>query len=252
MWGLMSNRPIFGIRCYLECVLIFWLISCDVLTSILLNKLDRIASSYPLVTIIPVLHDIPHRNLDIIASVMASYQYCSVSLRTPTSLESFSYLRQKLDNLGSSCVVGVSTVVSKTQIDYVKSLDVGFISTTYLSPTLVAHAHKYNISVLCGVSSASEAAEAIQNNVQALKFYPSNKISPMELKSILRSLHESRMLKPTVPITVAGGVLSQSIESYTLAGAQGFAIGISCHNIDTSAQLRMKLEPYLSNEVKVS
>jgi 2-dehydro-3-deoxyphosphogalactonate aldolase len=216
------------------------------------NNLTKLASSHLAPTIIPILHDIPHDpgNLDLIASAIASYSYSSVSLRTPTSLESFSYLRSKLNSLGSSCILGASTVVSKSQVDYVKSHDAGFISTTFLSPSLVAYAHNHGVSVLCGVSSALEAIDAIKQNVQALKFYPSSKVSPQELKGILQSIQEKCLLRDDLPITVAGGVLPEHLPPYRLAGTHSFAIGVSCAHIESAAQLQAKLEPYISNAMK--
>ena len=111
------------------------------------------------------------------------------------------------------------------------------------SRTLIEQSHTVEMSILCGVSSYSEAKQALLWGAEALKFYPGTIIKPKDLKNILTELKSDGLLLSSnvTDIIVAGGVLDTDYEAYIKAGATNFAMGFDCKKM-TPRQIKLILK----------
>ena len=116
------------------------------------------------------------------------------------------------------------------------------MSTMFISRTLITQSHELEMPVLCGVSSLSEARQALLWGAEALKFYPATSLKPTIFKNIMAELKNDGMLSSSnvTDIIVAGGVSDTDYEAYLSAGATGFAVGFDCKKM-TPSQIRIKL-----------
>lgn len=162
--------------------------------------------------------------------------FCSVSLRHPSAMSAVrdcARLIRKQNPYGVShdrVILGISSAVSEMQILDAIYAGAKYISTMYHSKSLLSVAQACGTPMLSGVTSLQGSIEALDDGTDALKFYPSSLVPPMELKSILEHLRRAYggHFMDAVPIIVAGGVKQEDIGAYIAAGASGFAIGYDC------------------------
>jgi 2-keto-3-deoxy-6-phosphogluconate aldolase len=119
------------------------------------------------------------------------------------------------------------------------------------------HAKIAGLEILCGVSGYEDAKDALLQGANGLKFYPSHRIRPDELRSIIQKLRAEGLLPSgtqsiigttnsylnlhqsnSVPILVSGGVDTHNIGDYLRAGATGFAIGVDYHHSNRKKSLQ--------------
>ena len=210
--------------------------------------------------IIPVIHNLESFQVPYIIDALDDIKCCTVSLRHATALES---LRELTEQFGPYCTVGVSTVVSEQQIRDAHAAGAEFISTTFNAESLLVEAKRLDLPILCGALTYSEAKASLAMGADALKFYPSTHISPLELREVLQQLttdgtyhlgavpiDDQRMYRD---VYVAGGVKETDFASYMKSGANGFAIGFDC-KLMTPAAIRKQLKELTTQweEVKQS
>lgn len=104
-------------------------------------------------------------------------------------------------------------------------MGVSFISTMNTSASLLSAATTHSMPILCGVSNLNDCKLALEHHASALKFYPTSKVSPRELESILSNLSKENGVPTTFTTFVAGSVTIELLEPYWNAGATHFAVG---------------------------
>ena len=134
-------------------------------------------------------------------------------------------------------------LVMKTQICEAERNGALFVSTMFISKTLITHSHELQMPVLCGVSSLSEARQALLWGAEALKFYPATSLKPSIFKNIMTELKNDGTLSSSnvTDIVVAGGALGTDFEAYLSGGATSFAVGFDCKKM-TPSQIRISLK----------
>ncbi len=115
-------------------------------------------------------------------------------------------------------------------MERLKKLGVQFISTIEFNEQVLESSRRFDIPIICGVQSYNTAYRASVMGALALKFYPTNIVSPSLLETILCEL--SSKSKPVV--MVAGGVTRDMIRDYIQAGASHFCIGYDCNRLSPS------------------
>lgn len=90
-----------------------------------------------------------------------------------------------------------------------------------------------------GVSTESQATEAVAAGGDILKVFPANKISPATTQRIVNVSYDT-------PVIVAGGVEVVDLKSFSSAGVAGFAVGRTLFTPDmTSSGLKVKAERFM-------
>ena len=83
----------------------------------------------------------------------------------------------------------VIMLFSVWQIIDAKSFGACFLSTISTKKDICDLSHKYKLPILCGCATFEDTMSAVDlYQVQALKFYPSTKVLPNDLKVILTKL----------------------------------------------------------------
>lgn len=200
--------------------------------------------------IIPVIHNLESFQVPYIIDALEGFKCCTVSLRHAAALES---LHELTEQFGPFCAVGVSTVVSESQIREAKAAGATFISTMFNAEAMLVEAQRCELPVLCGVSTYQDARTALDMGADALKFYPSTNISPAQLSSTVHMLisdgdytFQNTESLPTVAdnfidVYVAGSVKDADFAEYMKAGANGFALGFDCQQLPPK-QIRQRLK----------
>lgn len=95
-----------------------------------------------------------------------------------------------------------------------------FVSTKELYSPVLLRTKELGLVSITGVSTRSEAAEAIELGADILKAFPVINLSVDNLRKIIQVSARSR-----IPVVAAGGVEVEHLESYGKLGFSGFALG---------------------------
>lgn len=178
---------------------------------------------------LPVLHQLePDRSSEVYDTLVQSHNCCSVSLRHDSAMDALKEICEINAIRGGSMTIGASTITSVEQIIQCKNHGAKFISTMTTTRKIYQKAVELDMSILCGVSTYSEAFECLEWGATSLKFYPASDVTPLKLKEILKLLNKNNNAYSFV---VAGGIQSADVIPYLNAGATGFALGIDCKKL---------------------
>jgi 2-keto-3-deoxy-6-phosphogluconate aldolase len=202
-------------------------------------------SRTPVAPILPVLHGLfPEFAANAYRILLDTHEVtlCSVSLRHSRAADAMRALAENGRSRGQGQpTVGASTCVSELQMREAVAGGAVFVSTVFTTQTLARTARELDVPLLAGVASLAEAEQALVCGAKALKFYPSSLVTPLQLHDILGRLWGCGLEK--VPVYVAGGVRVRDMADYRAAGADGFAIGIDCSDLEVAdTALRLYLE----------
>lgn len=96
----------------------------------------------------------------------------------------------------------------------------GFVSTKELYSPVLVRTKELGLVSITGVSTPSEAAEAVEIGADILKAFPVNNIPVHDLRKIILVSARS-----SIPVIAAGGVEVEHLEGYSKLGVLGFALG---------------------------
>jgi 2-keto-3-deoxy-6-phosphogluconate aldolase len=106
-----------------------------------------------------------------------------------------------------------------------------FISSTSVSPELVAATKQAGLYSLPGVSSTAEARAALACGADAVKFYPAARLGAVVAAELCTALlqctsesgrHSAVAAAAAVPIIAAGGLTPDMLSAFTAAGNSQF------------------------------
>lgn len=115
-----------------------------------------------------------------------------------------------------------------TQVEEASAAGARFVSTKELFRPVVRRAKELGLMNVTGVSTPSQAAEAVALGADVLKVFPATRVSPTVFGAIVTSLPAA------LPVIIAGGVEIEDLEAYCSAGASGFAVGKTLFKPDSS------------------
>jgi 2-keto-3-deoxy-6-phosphogluconate aldolase len=112
-----------------------------------------------------------------------------------------------------------------------KNAGASFISTKITSEEIISSAKSHNLPILSGVLTENDCRNALHYKADALKFYPSSKISPSEFGKLVSSLNIDRSI---TPLFMSGSVEIIDLENYLKfgGGVTNFAIGFDLSVMD--------------------
>lgn len=102
------------------------------------------------------------------ALVRGGLSTLEITLRTPDALDAI----QAIKEAAPTAVVGAGTVNSLEQLVQCQKIDVDFMVSPGLHPSLVEAATEAGIPYLPGIATASEALAALNMGLHSLKFFP--------------------------------------------------------------------------------
>jgi 2-dehydro-3-deoxyphosphogluconate aldolase/(4S)-4-hydroxy-2-oxoglutarate aldolase len=128
------------------------------------KELMEYAAVIPVLTIEDVKDAIPLAQ----ALVDGGLNVLEITLRTEVALD---VIRQIRENVVGA-VVGAGTVLNPNQADQVIDAGAEFIVTPGLSQNLLSHIQEKGMTVLPGVSTASEIMQGLEAGLDCFKFFP--------------------------------------------------------------------------------
>jgi 2-dehydro-3-deoxyphosphogluconate aldolase/(4S)-4-hydroxy-2-oxoglutarate aldolase len=115
-------------------------------------KLDHLEDTLPLVSIL----------------AKEGIKLIEVTFRTDIAAQAIDLIRKNFPDV----LVGAGTVLTLDQLEQAHKSQAQFIVAPGLNPLIVRAAQKLNLPIIPGVSSASEIEQAIQFNLDVVKFFP--------------------------------------------------------------------------------
>ena len=183
------------------------------------NNIREVLSHHP---IIPIVN---FTNLDevipMIEKLKAKNIFCiEITLRTPIA---FDAIRIAKETFGKDMCIGVGTIVSKEQIAKAKELNVDFLVSPGLTPSLASNFEDSGIPFIVGVATPSDIINGIQFGWDTFKFFPAN------LFGGLSALKTYGQVFPQVKFCATGGITEETHADY-LAMDNIIAVGGSWLN----------------------
>ena len=116
-------------------------------------------------------------------------------------------------------LIGAGTIFSIKQLQLLSDAGGKLAVMPHTDLKLIEKAKMLELICFPGVASPSEALASLGAGADGLKLFPAEMITPKVLKSWKAIIPEKTLLFPV------GGIIPESMESYVLAGANGFGIG---------------------------
>lgn len=172
-------------------------------------------SPYPLVAI---LRGLTPAEAPAIGRVLfdTGFRMVEVPLNRPGAIEA---MQEILRIAPEDALVGAGTVLTVEQAEAVRKAGGRLIVSPHCAPGVISYAAQHGMIAMPGVTTPTEAFQALDAGAAGLKLFPAEMIPPEAVKSI-RSVIPSE-----VPLYPVGGIHPQSMAAYAAAGASGFGIG---------------------------
>ncbi|WP_136417299.1 MULTISPECIES: 2-dehydro-3-deoxy-6-phosphogalactonate aldolase [Oxalobacteraceae] len=146
----------------------------------------------------------------------AGFRMLEVPLNRPGAIDAIHGL---LRIAPDDALIGAGTVLSVSDVDAVKEAGGRLIVSPHYAPEVISHAARHGMIALPGVTTPTEAFNALQAGAHGLKLFPAQMISPAAVKAI------REILPVGTPLFPVGGVQPHNMAAYVAAGATGFGIG---------------------------
>ncbi|KRT35049.1 bifunctional 4-hydroxy-2-oxoglutarate aldolase/2-dehydro-3-deoxy-phosphogluconate aldolase [Acetomicrobium hydrogeniformans] len=139
-----------------------------------------------------------------------------VTMTVPKAINTIETLQEEM--LGQDVLIGAGTVCdSETAVACIKA-GAKFIVSPCLVPDVIHACHRYNVLVMPGIGTATEAFMATQLGAQLLKVFPGDVLGPHFVKSLKGPFPHLKMI-PT------GGVTLENMDQWFKAGVVAVGIG---------------------------
>ncbi|STP12388.1 7 KHG/KDPG aldolase [Helicobacter mustelae] len=164
------------------------------------REILQISKIIPVITI----HD-AKTSIDLArALVHGGIKVLEITLRTKEALEAIKILSKEVPE----ATVGAGTVLNAKMLEEVKHAGAKFAISPGLTPTFAKEAKNINLTLIPGVSTASELMLALEFGYKDLKFFPAEAAGGVGmLKSLAAPFHEVKFC-PT------GGISPDNINDY--------------------------------------
>jgi len=148
--------------------------------------------------------------------VQAGFRIIEVPLNSPEALVSIERIAAKYSD---SIVIGAGTVLTASDVSDVVDAGGQIIVSPNLNPQVGTKALELGVKWCPGVTTPSEAFEALEQGAHMLKFFPAEIVSPSALGAM------RAVLPANARIAIVGGITPDKMASYLTVGANGFGLG---------------------------
>jgi 2-dehydro-3-deoxyphosphogalactonate aldolase len=148
-----------------------------------------------------------------------------VPLNSPQPMRSIEGLSRAHPGL----LIGAGTVTSAAQVQQVHAAGGRLVVSPHWDQAVLEAALALDMACIPGVATPTEAFAAHAAGAHALKLFPAEMIGPAVVKAI------RAVLPPELPLMPVGGITTENMPPYWLAGARGFGIGSALYAPGRSA-----------------
>ena len=176
---------------------------------------DSAFSACPLVAI---LRGITAEEIDTVSDVLvaAGFRIIEVPMNSPKPLSSIERLARRH---GEAAMIGAGTVMTPEDVIDVRDAGGELIVMPHLDPDVIEEAKAEKLACIPGVATPSEGFKALACGADALKLFPAEAIPPQIVKAW------RAVFPPAVKMLAVGGISTDNMAAYVMAGTDGFGIG---------------------------
>jgi 2-dehydro-3-deoxyphosphogluconate aldolase / (4S)-4-hydroxy-2-oxoglutarate aldolase len=124
-------------------------------------------------------------------------------------------------------LVGAGTVTSRKRAAAARAAGAAFLVTPHVSPDVNAFALGHDLPVLCGATTPTEIAQAIDGGCAFIKLFPAGPLGPDYLRALLGPY-------PDLEVFAVGGIGPANASAFLAAGAIGLGVGGALTSLDWS------------------
>ena len=128
-----------------------------------------------------------------------------ITLRTPIAFEA---IEQTILNFGNQIDVGIGTIINKTQIQKAIDLQVKFMVSPGLNPSIFDELENSKIAFIPGVATPSEIMLGLSKGWDTFKFFPANLFGGKDAIKAYGQLFPNVLFCPT------GGITKDTFQEY--------------------------------------
>jgi len=163
------------------------------------------------------------------ALVEGGVKALEITSNTPGFLEEIQNARTLYPNV----LVGAGTVTNKTLAQQAIEAGAQFLVTPNVEVSMIPLAHSHGVPVIMGALTPSEVCMAHEHGADIIKLFPAGIFGLDYFKAIKGPLN-------TLKFFVVGGISTDNIKEWMMAGADGFGIG---------SELTKMVDPSNPNEI---
>lgn len=155
----------------------------------------------------------------------AGFKIIEVPLNSPTPYDS---IRILAESFGSEILIGAGTVLEVSQVDLVVKAGGKLIISPNCDPEVISYAKSVGLICLPGVTTPTEAFNALKAGADGLKLFPTELLSPAAIKAMKAVLPQDTLMIPV------GGINSENWKDFLTSGEVGFGLGSSLYKAGMS------------------
>ncbi len=138
------------------------------------------------------------------ALVKGGLPVAEVTFRSPAAPGAIKLLKEKMPEV----LLGAGTVLTKEQVDIAVESGASFIVAPGFNPEIVKYALGKGQIMVPGISTPSEAEQAMYLGLDVLKFFPAEQNGGPAMLKALASVYPNLRIMPT------GGITPENVKSY--------------------------------------
>lgn len=146
----------------------------------------------------------------------AGFTLIEIPLNSPSALQSIEKVQAAF---GHDAIIGAGTVLRASDVVDVNGAGGRLIVAPNFSKAVAEACARCGAIYCPGISTPTEAFNALDAGASALKLFPAEMITPSAVKAMRAVLPSETILLPV------GGISPDNMQSYLKAGANGFGIG---------------------------
>jgi 2-dehydro-3-deoxyphosphogluconate aldolase / (4S)-4-hydroxy-2-oxoglutarate aldolase len=122
-------------------------------------------------------------------------------------------------------LVGAGTVTTRRRAAAARAAGASFLVTPHVAPEVNAFAVDHGLPVVCGATTATEIAQALDGGCAFIKLFPAGPLGPDYLRALLGPY-------PDLEVFAVGGVGLANAAAFLAAGAIGLGVGGALTTLD--------------------
>lgn len=142
-------------------------------------------------------------------------EVAEITMTSPGALDA---IHQASQELGTSCLIGVGSVLDPETARAAILAGAQFVFAPTLNLDVITMAHRYDRPVVPGALTPTEILTAWQAGADMVKVFPANHFGPQYFKDLLAPM-------PQLKLTPTGGVDLKTAADWIKAGAAALGVG---------------------------
>lgn len=127
-----------------------------------------------------------------------------ITFRTEAAQEAIRMISENFPQM----LVGAGTVLTAEQVDRAQEAGASFIVSPGLNPRIIRHCRERNILIIPGCSTPTDVEQAIENDLDAVKFFPAQQAGGLDYIKAISAPYVGMKFLPT------GGINPGNLKSY--------------------------------------